>query len=152
MKIKQFNTIHLGKKLLSEIYEMHPEINSMQEIIDHLKGVKNQTPDIISRAISEGSILMVNISQVVAEYVSLANESYTYRKYAEMWEFNKLKSDVSQKAREHIARDAVFEETQNELTARFVADFLKNTEKSYYTFITTMQSRLNVLKQERINS
>lgn len=121
--------------------------------------LKDWTGDELSRAITSLAILRVNLGSELADAVAYFDISYLHRKlkYANEWKPTKEKlnkqmdratvQDVDSAIMEKIAEDQ-----ENEIKAKHRAEQLRILYDSTETLITSMQSRLNVLKQERIEA
>ena len=152
MKIKQFNTIAKGDVKIHALKNKYPEYEAILDIKQSLEGIRDVNADVVSRAISDMSNLLCRIGELVAELTVLANEHYSYRKYKNIWEFNALGNSMSIKMREKHADDAVFDEVQDELVARYVADYFKAFKDDISRYIMVLQTRIKVLSQERIEA
>lgn len=148
-----FNIIKDGQEIIKQIRLRHTSINDIDKLIEDLNEYGYDQPNIISECIVKISVLLVNFGDVVAAYVSHANSSYIWRKFSYIWEYDKLTDKFKQvKTRENKAMEEVEQQYKDELKYSYVADWLKEREKSYYNFISTCQSRIGTLKSEMFNA
>jgi hypothetical protein len=150
MEHRSFDITNKGKKAIQDLYIKYPEIEEIEECVKFYD--KDLTPDELSRCAVQMSILLIRIGGLVAELQSLANEAYIYRKFKYLWSYTSLKKDIKVKDKENIALEDTFEHYEAELLNRFIADFFKTQYESWSRLIMNIQSRLNVLKSERINA
>ena len=147
---KKFNVVDKGNLILTDMFNTYPEFLELEKCKDEY--TKERTPDELSRCATQMSVLLCRIGEIVAEMTSRANEAYTYRKFKFLWNFNVLSNKMTIKERENIALDETFETYETELINRYLADMIKIKYDNYSRLINVLQTRLSVLKQERINS
>lgn len=123
------------------------------------KELKNWTGDQISRAISNLAVLRVNLAQNLADAMATYDISYLNRKmiYASQWKANKdhlnainnkvTVGDIDAQTLEDIAEDQ-----QEEIKNKHYAERLRLMYDATGTLIMALQSRLNILKQERVET
>ena len=149
LEYRKFDTISKATEVLKEIFKKYPEF----EMLEICKNEYNRerTPDELSRCASQMGVLLCRVGEVVAEMTTRANEAYIYRKFKYLWNFNSL-SGLTAKERENIAMEQTLENYEIELVNRYIADLIKVKYEDYARFVNLIQTRLGVLKQERINS
>jgi len=146
---------------ISKVNTINDITVKIKEITDALykKELSNWTGDQISRAITSLAILRVNLGQDMVNASAYYDISYINRKltYASEWKPTKAKlnaqmnkatvQDIDSEITQGIA-----EKQENEIKAKHYAEQLKVLYDSTETLIMAMQSRLNLLKQERFES
>jgi hypothetical protein len=150
MKINKFKTTQLGREKVEELYNSLEELNMLEDCKNAID--ENSTPDEISRCAAKMSALLCRMGELVTELVTEANECYIYRKLKYGWEFNSLSVDLNVGNREAIAQEKTFEERQDELVSRYVADFMKTKYEDYNRFVSILQSRIKILNNEIFKS
>jgi hypothetical protein len=130
----------------------------IQEITSALKEkeIKDWTGDELSRALSKLAVLRVNLGEELSDATAKYDFSYLYRKirFANEWKPTKKKlNETLNKATvadtESAVLEKIEEDQRKEVENKHYADKLKILYESTETLITALQSRLNVLKQER---
>ena len=147
---KQFDTINEGTKILEKLKIKYPEIGNIEDLISSYSDSMNG--DELSQYICSLSINLVRINDVAAQFISNSNESYTYRKFAQLWEFNALSNKMAVKEREQIALDNSFEFYKMELLNKYIADVIKAKIDSVNRLISSIQTRLRFMRSEQNNS
>lgn len=147
---KHFDTINEGTKILDKLKIKYPEISTIEALVSSYSD--NMNGDELSQYICELSINLVRINDVAAQFISNSNESYTYRKFAQLWEFNALSNKMAVKEREQIALDNSFEFYKMELLNKYIADVIKAKIDSVNKLISSIQTRLRFVRAEQANS
>jgi hypothetical protein len=147
---KQFDTINEGTKILDKLKIKYPEISTIEALVSSYSD--NMNGDELSQYICELSINLVRINDVAAQFISNSNESYTYRKFVQLWEFNALSNKMAVKEREQIALDNSFEFYKMELLNKYIADVIKAKIDSVNKLISSIQTRLRFVRAEQANS
>lgn len=153
--MKNFNIEIEGREQINKIISDNKFIEQIDEIIMTFRSkVKTLTPDQVSRAALELSLLMVNLGDLVAVITSNSNEAYAYRKFKMAWEFSKMKANMNLKGQdlENKTLASVELEYRQELIARFVADYFKCYQEDISRIVMTAQSRLKILQNEWFES
>lgn len=151
---KKLNVIEFGKAVLAETMSKHKEVfDGIDKIVEYVKKNHDTTPDMLSKAVVKLSVYLVNLGAIVSEAKSNANEAYTFRKYCEVWQYSKLKDTIkTSKDCEKMSFDNVFEQYRTELINRYVADVLAAYYDDTSRMVMTLQTRLNILRDEMYNS
>ncbi len=156
-------------KTVDEVYkESLTRINKVEPITEIAKEIKKVTDalaknelsgwsaDLLSRAFTKIAVLRVNLGAEMANAVTYYDLSYLNRKirYAAEWKPTKDKlNKVLKRATIQDIDSAIQEKLANyqmdELQQKHYAETLRILYDSTGTLITTLQSRLSVLKQER---
>lgn len=132
--------------------------SSIQEVTTalHNNELARWTPDELSRAIGKIAVLRVNLGACLADAVAYYDISYMHRKlrYASEWQptKNALNQELKRATVQDIDSDimgTLAEEYQEEIKNKHYAEKLRLIYDATETLITALQSRLNVLKQER---
>lgn len=117
------------------------------------------TPDQLSRALTKLAVYRVNLGAEMADAVAYFDVSYTHRKltYANEWKPAKEKLNaVLQRATvqdiDSYILGKLADEYQAEIKQKHYAEKLRILYDATETLITALQSRLGVLKQERIEA
>lgn len=159
-------------KTIEEVYkESLTRIGKAEPITEIAKEIKKVTDalaknelsgwsaDLLSRALTKLAILRVNLGAEMANAVTYYDLSYLNRKirYAAEWKPTKDKLSKTLKRATIQDIDSVIQEkladTQmDELKQKHYAETLRILYDSTGTLITSLQSRLSVLKQERKES
>jgi len=150
LEAKQFDTIAEGQKVLEKLKKKYPELSKLDDLIESYPG--NDNGQELSDYICSLSVNLVRVNDVAAEFISNSNESYTYRKFAQLWEFNSLKTKLTVKERENIALNNSFEFYKQELLNKYLADVIKAKIDSVNKLISSIQTRLKFLRAEQVNS
>lgn len=160
------------KKSLDEVYnETLNKINNEHALNEISKEIlkitsalakaelQNWSADMISRAITKLAVYRVNLGIEMANSVMKYDYSYINRKmkYASEWKPSKDKlNDELKKATVQDVDSYIMQKIQSvqieELNSKFMAERLRVLYESTETLITALQSRLGVLKQERIEA
>lgn len=122
------------------------------------KEISKWSGDDLSRALTKLAILRVNLGEEMADAMAYYDFSYLNRKivYASEWSPTKAKlseglkptvQDIDSKIQQKIA-----DQQTEELQSKHFAERLKILYDSTETLITSLQSRLSILKQERNES
>jgi hypothetical protein len=146
--MKGFNIESEGREQINKIIIDNKFIEQIDTIIMTFRNkVKTLTPDEISRAALELSLLLCNLGDLVAVLTSNSNEAYSYRKFRQAWEFSKLKVNLSLKGKdlENKSLTGVEFEYKQELINRFVSDYFKTYYDDISRIIMVAQSRLRIL-------
>ena len=156
-------------KTIEEVYqESLARIEKAEPITEIAKEIKRVTDalgknelsgwsaDLLSRAFTKIAILRVNLGAEMANAVTYYDISYLNRKirYAAEWKPTKDKLSRTLKRATIQDIDSAIQEKladlqMDELKNKHYAEALKILYDSTETLITTLQSRLSVLKQER---
>ena len=150
MKIKTFESIEKGKLILEQIYLNNPEVGKLENC---MAAYHNELkPDDISRCIATMSRYMDKLGELISELSAKANEAYIYKKYKYLWEYTQITKTLTVKDREGIASDRIFDEQEEEIINRFVADFMHTKFKTFDKFISVLQSRIGLMRSEIIRA
>lgn len=140
------------------INKIAEEITRVTEALQKAE-LKDWSADQLSRAISTLAILRVNLGAQMADASSYYDFAYLHRKirYAAEWKPTKdALGRVLQRATVQDVDSAIIEKIADdqirETELKHFADKLKVIYDSTETLITALQSRLGVLKQERVES
>ena len=96
---------------------------------------------------------MISISGIVTACVAEANNAYLYRKLRRLWQYNKLlDQSLSATAAKELADSRVSDEYQEELIHRYIADYLEGKYRQYEKYISTLQSRMGILRHDMFRS
>lgn len=153
--IKGFNIEVEGREQINKIIADNLFIEQIDTIIVSFRNkIKTLSPDQISRAALELSLLLCNLGDLVSVLTSNSNEAYSYRKFRQAWEFSKLKANMDLKGKdlENRSLTAIEFEYKQELINRFVADYFKTYYDDISRIIMVAQSRLRILQEEHFNS
>lgn len=141
-----------------------PTIEIAGEIIKVTEALRSKklevwTADQISRAVTKLAVLRVNLGQDLADAVAYYDISYTHRKirYADEWTPTKQKlTEIAGKATQQDIENSITEKLTEDLLAevkqKHYAERLRTLYNSTETLITALQTRLGVLKQERVET
>jgi hypothetical protein len=140
------------------VSEITKEIIRVTEALKNSE-LKNWSPDQLSRAVTTLALLRVNLGAELADASSYYDFAYLHRKirYASEWKPTKeLLNRTMAKATVQDIDSAITEKISDvmsrEIEIKHLADKLRVIYDSTETLITALQSRLGVLKQERIES
>ena len=147
MNPREFDTIKNGNTEIARIILENEYVSKLDECVDAARD-RNVTPDALSRCAFTMSAYLCNMSSLVATITAQANEAYSYRKYKQVWEFNRLGKSLTGKDKENITQENVFVDVERELIYRYVADYFKGKYDAYEKFVSVIQSRLGILKAE----
>jgi nucleoside-triphosphatase THEP1 len=143
---------------IGAINEISREITRITAALKNTE-LKRWSADQLSRAITTLAILRVNLGSQLADASSYYDFAYLSRKirYASEWKPTKEKlMKVLQRATVQDIDSAIIEKIAEdqlaEVEAKHLSDKLKIIYDSTETLITALQSRLGVLKQERLES
>jgi len=135
--------------------------NIAKQIIQTSNYIKNEdianiSGDKLSEHIIKLATLRVNIGEALALIGSKYDFAYIGRKIAYAKEFNRLGQLVDQKLtnkdKEALTHLTVGDIMNKEVELKKQADYLKILYQSSATLISTLQSRIRVLEQERKES
>lgn len=153
------------KQLYEESIKKIDAVSVITEVTEHIKKItdalgktelRNWSADELSRALTTLAVLRVNLGAEMANAIAYYDFSYLSRKinYASSWKPTKDKlnkvlkratiQDIDTTIQGKMANDYV-----EELQHKHYAEQLKVLYSSTETLITSLQSRLGVLKQER---
>lgn len=142
-----------------EMVEVINEVSlKIKEITDALKKreLANWTGDQISRAVASLAVLRVNLGTEVANSVAFYDMAYLSRKLKYANEWKPTKDAINKRINKATVADIDSEIMQKlegdieaELKGKHYAGQLKILYDSTETLITSLQSRLSILKQER---
>ena len=141
--------IEAGNEVLKSIFDTHKEFAKIESAIAETADVTSVDVETISRAASTTSAYLATLAGIVPKYTSFANSSYIFRKFTLMWNFQKIGQEyntVKEKDLEALNRSE--KEHEEELIARYVADYLKNKYDAYEKHVSVLQSRMGILKNE----
>ena len=145
-------------KKISEIQIMNDVVAEIKVITQSLvtKRIAQWTGDEISRALSDLAVLRVNLGQVMADAVAKYDFSYLHRKVRYASEWNPTKQHLQALGGKATVSDieselqkSLIEEFQLEIENKHFGETLRILYDSTGTLISALQSRLNMLKQER---
>ena len=150
MQPRPFNTIEKGQEVMAKLRIKYPEFANLDELIESY--APDMSGDQLSDYICRLSFNLVRINDVAAEFISKSNESYTYRKFEQLWQFNELIKKLTVKERENIALDNSYHVYEAELLNKYIADVVKARIDSVNKLISSIQTRLKFMRAEQINS
>lgn len=130
-------------------------VNQIIIIIDTLddRKIEMWTGDELSRSGLQLSLLLVNLGEMVSSAELQANTAYIYRKWKGITEYKRLRQEFKTiKDTDNATEEAISQEYEKQLEARYNADMLKSFYKSVNGVIMAIQSRLKQLQSEQINS
>jgi len=137
------------------ITEIASEIKKVTEALNKFE-LSKWSADQLSRALTKLAVLRVNLGAEMADAVAFHDISYTHRKikYANEWKptkdkLNKVMTRATVQDIDSVIIDKLKKEYQDEITQKHYAERLKVMYNATATLITSLQSRLGVLKQER---
>jgi hypothetical protein len=148
-------------KKIEEVGTISAITKEIVRVTEALKAteLKNWSPDQLSRAVTTLALLRVNLGAELADASSYYDFAYLHRKirYASEWKPTKeLLNRTMTKATVQDIDSAITEKIADvmgrEIEIKHLADKLRVIYDSTETLITALQSRLGVLKQERIES
>lgn len=148
-------------KKIDEIGVINEITKEIARITDALKmtELKNWSPDQLSRAITTLAVLRVNLGAQMADASSYYDFAYLSRKirYASEWKptkthLNEIMTRATVQDVDSEITNKIADDQYREIELKHLADKLKVIYDSTETLITALQSRLNVLKAERIES
>lgn len=145
MKIRTFDTVQKGNEYIAKIKANHSQFDDLEKMLN-IGLTRSLTVDDLSRCAIKMSGYLVSVTDIINELVAAANEAYTYRKYKFLWEFSQLSKTMSKTDREQVATEKSFEEYEEELVCRFVADYFKSKFDAYDKFISVLQSKIGLEK------
>lgn len=140
------------------INDITAEITKITEALKNTE-LKNWSADQISRAISTLAVLRVNLGMELADASSYYDFAYLHRKirYAAEWKptkehLNAIMNKATIQDIDSAITEKIAEDQNREIELKHFADKLRVIYDSTETLITALQSRLSVLKAERIES
>lgn len=139
-----------GNEIIKALYSSRSEWRDFKGIIDKIRerGVTDYTADELSNMCINLAVLLSTLEGMAANAVSLCNEKYLYRKHRYFKEFYAFTGGVT--AADKSAEQATIEDKQNEAIHQYVADVLKGQVKVGYQLISTIQSRLGLIKHDLV--
>ena len=108
------------------------------------------TPDELSRAVVSLHSLLCTIGEEVANLKKAYELAYWERK--RQWTYYKHLAEGDATAREKQANESINELKLKEVEAEYAYNYLKNIRDDYSQYAMGLQSRLNVLRDERIKT
>mgnify|MGYP006921400215 CR=1 FL=1 len=149
----------LVDKELDAFYQEHPAFGMIERVKasayheDERRNISIQlSADELSALDMNLAMLMTEISVAVARKTSAHNEKYSRRGLFQAHQYLSHREKSTQGDAEIFAKLDAKEYLIQELVSMAVADTLKAKERSYFTLISVIQSRLGVIKNENINA
>jgi len=158
-------------KTIKEVYAESLEKISKQNVVSDIANeiqlvaqalrdndLQNWSPDQLSRALTKIAVLRVNLGSEMADAMAYYDFSYTGRKIRYASEWKPTKSELNQTIKATIQDidskiiTNMADEMNEEIQSKHYAEKLKIIYDASETLITALQSRINVLKQERIEA
>jgi len=134
------------------INEIKEEILKISKYIED-NNINNLTGDEISRAVTRLAVLRVNLGQEFAQATGDYDFSYIARKIEYASQYNRFKAEATEKLTQKDLDSATIvsigDMMKKEADNKFISDSLKILYDSSGTLISTLQTRLKVLENER---
>lgn len=133
----------------------------IKRIVDALKSreLENWSADMLSRALTRLAVLRVNLGAEMADAVAMYDYSYLNRKIKYASEWKPTKDALNKKINRATIQDIdstitekLAEDQQKELMRKHYAERLRTLYDATETLISTIQTRIGILKQERSES
>ncbi len=125
------------------------EIEELEKIRVALD-TRNVNPDELSRAIVKLNSLLCYVGTRVAELRKAYELSYWERKRQYAYLKALAEGNLAQKEKE--ASEGIDDYRQDEIAKQYEYEYLKNIREDYKGYAMALQSRLNVLREERMAS
>ena len=149
--MEPFKTRILADAKIKEIYETYPQFTMLEDIIPTIQNA-GAFGDELTVCLLDFSVLLTSCTEVVAQVVTDYNEAYQFRRFYEFEQYQSLRDKFGVKDAEQMAKNLARDQIQDELVANCVADRLKAKERSWYSLISIIQTRVGFLRQEQLFS
>lgn len=139
-------------KRLSEVMIEYEEFGKLEDIQRALRRKLNTlTADEISRAIVKIGIYLIRIGELVVMKASNYEVAKSIRKREFLKEYASSDSTLRAYERENIANRKTSNYITEEIVNNYVHDYIKMFYTDYSRLCSILQSRLNAMRDERIN-
>lgn len=149
--LERIKTVDVITEISSKIMELTNALYQSE--------LRDWNGDQISRAITSLAVLRVNLGREMADAVAYFDISYLHRKISYANEWKPTKAELGRTMAKATVQDIDSEvmikiaaEYENELKNKHYAEQLRILYDSTETLITSLQSRLGILKAERYES
>jgi hypothetical protein len=150
--MEPFKTRILADAKIKEIYDKNPQFTMLEDIIPTIQNA-GAFGDELTLCLLDFSLLLTSCTEIVAEVVTDYNEAYQFRRFYEFEKYEYLRDkEFGVKDAEQMSKNLSRDQIQDELVANSVADRLKAKERSWYSLISIIQTRVGFLKQEQLFS
>lgn len=145
--MKKLDCIKRGNEQLEMLLNTHAELQEIKLLKEYAIS-DDVSPNDLADLLVKMSAYLFRIGTLVCRLTSEANQTYMYRKLSYVFEYNVLSNEIKVKDRESMALLKTQREYEDELVARYVADYMKTLYDNYTMLMSKLQSKLALMRNE----